>query len=127
MSQVHVGWVLASETPSLLAEFYSFAMNAKVTPGRNNSHFWVQHSGGMTLQVYRPSRSKSFPTKGRASALCLWRDPSADPLAEIDDWSSTLIAKGAKLSEKPRMESFGAESWMKDPEGNCFLILIPIE
>ena len=35
-----------------------------------------------------------------------------------------LILLGAELIESPRLDFFGAEAWMKDPEGNQFLLLV---
>ncbi len=34
------------------------------------------------------------------------------------------IALGAALADAPRQESFGAEAWLLDPEGNRLLLLV---
>ncbi len=125
MSQIHVGYVLASKCPSSLAEFYSFAIGEEILSGVNDEHFCVFHPAGLKLQIYRPSRKHTFPIRGKASALCIWRETCDNPLEVLVEWASSLVSKGGNIVEEPRMESFGAEAWMEDPEGNYFLICIP--
>jgi hypothetical protein len=47
-------------------------------------------------------------------------------LIELDYHVSHAIGLGASVVEPARLEPFGAECWMNDPEGNAFLMLIPI-
>jgi hypothetical protein len=48
------------------------------------------------------------------------------PLPTIEKWVGVLISRDAKLAQEPTVEPFGAEAWMTDPEGNYFLIYVPI-
>jgi hypothetical protein len=36
-----------------------------------------------------------------------------------------VLALGASPLEPARLESFGAEAWLLDPEGNRLLLLVP--
>jgi hypothetical protein len=40
------------------------------------------------------------------------------------DWLDAAVALGAITAEPPRRESFGAEAWLLDPEGNRLLLLV---
>jgi hypothetical protein len=42
----------------------------------------------------------------------------------LNDWITAAKALGASLQELPRQESFGAEAWLLDPEGNRLLLLV---
>ena len=122
---IQISLVIASEQPQKLSEFYAFATNGDLQQGKNKDHYLITHHNGMNIQVYRPSEKESFPNRSRMTALCLQQSPSLDPLLTINEWSSILASMGASICDDPRLESFGAESWMIDPEGNHFLIFVP--
>jgi hypothetical protein len=63
---------------------------------------------------------------GRALSVCLKLPVHHTPLIELDYHVSHAIGLGASVVEPARLEPFGAECWMNDPEGNAFLMLIPI-
>ncbi len=125
MSSIQVGLAIASKKPRKLSEFYVFATEGDLLSGFNQDHFLVVNCNGMTIEVYRPSEKEFWSDLGRASALCLKQEPSSQPLLSLNHWASSLIAKGANLISHPKIESFGVEAWMTDPEGNYFLIFIP--
>ena len=125
MIESGISFVLASEAPKKLAEFYAFAMNAEVHPGLSDLHWLIVHPDGTRMQIYYPSQSRPLPKRGRALALCITGPSSIDPIASLEEWSLKLISRGAIVVEEPRLESFGAEAWLSDPEGNDFLILVP--
>ena len=126
MSEIEVSWVIASERPKELAEFYAFVINGEIREGKNNQHFLIVDPTGLKIHIYRPSEKCTWQKMGHASSICMATKPSLDPLSEIEEWSSRLISNGATVVEGPRVESFGAESWIADPEGNYFLILAPL-
>jgi hypothetical protein len=47
-------------------------------------------------------------------------------LIELEHHVSHALSLGASVVEPARLEPFGAECWMNDPEDNAFLVLIPI-
>ena len=57
-------------------------------------------------------------------APCLQRQVDADPLAALTTWQEQVVALGGRSTEPARLEPFGAECWMEDPEGQRFLLLV---
>ena len=125
MSSPEVSFVLASKDPRNLAEFYSYAVDREITAGFDASHYLIYITNQFKIQFYLPSQSKACPTKGRSLAICLEKKPSKSALNSISQWSLKLIEKGAKINEGPITRIFGVETWMIDPEGNEFLIVVP--
>jgi len=126
MFSIQLSLVIASDQPQRLSEFYAFATNGDLQLGKNKDHYLISPPNGMNIQIYRPSGKRSFSTPGRRSALCLQQPPSDSPLIAIKEWSKILVERGAVVNEHPRVEPFGAESWIIDPEGNHLLIFVPI-
>ncbi len=126
MSSIYLSWVIASRNPQKLSEFYAFATKGDLRDGVNKNHFLVVRDDGLNIQVYKPAEKRSWPKPGRRTALCLQQVPSSEPLFSAREWTQSLVVKGAVVVEEPKLEFFGAESWMKDPEGNYFLILVPL-
>ena len=58
---------------------------------------------------------------------CLRRPPNQDPLSTLLEWLERATDLGAVVNEEPRLESFGAEAWLNDPEGNALLLLVPVK
>ncbi len=125
MSCIRVSWVIAAREPSKLAEFYAFAMDASMNHGPWDSKTFICHRDGIELQFYKPSSKLPWPSTGRSTAICLQKQSSSNPLLVLEEWSASLSFKGAKREEDIRLAPFGAELWLKDPEGNNFLILVP--
>ncbi len=118
--------MIASKNPQNLCKFYASAIHGEIVQGINNTHFWVyQKASKLKIQIYRPSRSKPWPLIGKALAPCLQNKASKNPLITLENWTEELISYGAIAIENPNLESFGAEAWMKDPEGNYFLAYVP--
>ena len=42
----------------------------------------------------------------------------------LQAWISTALDLGATAEDLPRLEPFGAEAWLLDPEGNRLLLLV---
>ncbi len=125
MARIAAKLVLASLRPSVLAQFYAYAMDSEIKPGLNNSHFLVVNTEGFEIQIYKPSQYRSWPKRGRALSLSLQALPSNQPVLTLNDWVRNLKSKGAKLITEVRLEFFGAEAWVADPEGNAFLLVVP--
>ncbi|WP_320674595.1 VOC family protein [Prochlorococcus sp. MIT 1341] len=117
--------LLAAARPYELAEFYSYAMDAKIVAGFNKSHWQVTNSLGFKMQIYKPSTKKSEPFKGNALSICLYRPPSTNPIDALHNWCKELLLKGAALCSEITLDEFGAETWIADPEGNLFLLVVP--
>ena len=126
MFSIQPSLVIASEQPQRLSEFYAFATNGDLQPGKNKDHFLIVHRNGMNIQVFKPSKERSFSNNSRRSAICLEQPPSSSPLIALNEWLEKLSSMGAVINESPRLEWFGAESWITDPEGNHLLIFVPI-
>ena len=126
MNAMQISWVLAAEDPNRLGRFYSELFQAGLLLGVADHHRIVQFSDGTRLEIYRPSSKRPFPKRGRALAPCLRLSPSRDPLPELQRLVSTALQQGGSLVEDARVEPFGAEAWIHDPEGNSLLLLVPL-
>ncbi len=126
MNAIQISWVLAAEDSARLGRFYSELFQVTLKPGLAEHHCIVQFSDGTQLEIYRPSRRRPFPARGRALAPCLRLSPSHDPLPELQRLLSNDLQRGGSLLEETRLEPFGAEAWIHDPEGNPLLLLAPL-
>ena len=126
MNAMQISWVLAAEDPNRLGRFYSELFQAELLPGVADHHHIVQFSDGTRLEIYRPSSKRPFPKRGRALGPCLRLSPSRDPLPERQRLVSTVLQQGGSPAEDARVEPFGAEAWIHDPEGNSLLLLVPL-
>ena len=126
MNAMQISWVLAAEDSLRLARFYSELFQATLLPGVAKHHCIVQFSDGTRLEIYRPSRQRPFPLRGRALAPCLKLPPSQEPLPELQRLLSNALQRGGLLLDEARLEPFGAEAWVHDPEGNPLLLLVPL-
>ena len=127
MEGITLNWVLAAEEPEQLARFYGLLLGMDPARGLSPHHWRLVMPGGMTLEIYRPSRHRPFPVRGRALAPCLQRPASQDPLPSLLSWLERARELGAEVREEARLESFGAEAWLSDPEGNALLLLVPAQ
>ena len=126
MNAIQISWVLAAEDSARLATFYSELFQATLKPGVAQHHCIVQFSDGTQLEIYQPSRRRPFPARGKALAPCLRLSPSKEPLPELQRLLSNALQRGGSLLEEARLEPFGAEAWIHDPEGNALLLLAPL-
>ena len=127
MTAITTTWVLAAQDPANLARFYSVLLGVEPIPGFSTQHWRVPLSAGGELEIYRPSRHRPFPDRGRALAPCLRQIARDEPLVVLMRWVTAAVASGAVVVEPPRQEAFGAESWLNDPEGNAVLLLVPLK
>ena len=125
MSSTNLSWVLAAEDPQRLASFYAALLERPQREGFSESHCIVDLAGGGRLEIYRPSRQRPFPLRGRAMAPCLRLASSDVPLEDLQHQLPAWLALGASLIEPARQEAFGAEVWLADPEGNPVLVVQP--
>lgn len=117
--------VLAADQPAALARFYGALLAAEPQPGLNASHWRVPWPAGGWLELYAPSSHRPQPRQHGRLALCLQRPAGAmDAGAALATWIAAALEQGAALLEPPRQESFGAEAWLLDPEGNRLLLLV---
>jgi hypothetical protein len=117
--------VLAADAPALLARFYGALLEVEPLRGLSTTHWRLPWPAGGWLEVYGPSRSRPQPRQQGRLALCLQRPAEGTgAVAVLNDWITAAKALGASLQELPRQESFGAEAWLLDPEGNRLLLLV---
>lgn len=121
---VTLTWVIPSKHPQRLASFYAALLDEVPRVGLSPNHWLVSRQGMAELQFYRPSSTRDLPPKGRAWSPCLSRSTTMEPLMALQRWCDQAQSRGAAVEEPPRLESFGAECWMVDPEGNAFLLLM---
>ena len=126
MNAIQISWVLAAKDSAKLASFYCELFQAKLNPGVADHHCIVQFSDSSQLEIYSPSRRRPFPARGRALAPCLRLPPSQAPLPELERLLSNALKCGGSILEDVRLEPFGAEAWIHDPEGNALLLLAPL-
>ena len=124
-AETSLSWVLAANNPQSLAQFYAKALSCSFRAGLSEHHWMVALPNGEVLQVYRPSNKRPWPVRGAALSPCFQRSHNdGNPEAELEKWVTHLESLGARRREPLRLESFGAECWMDDPEGQPFLTLI---
>lgn len=117
--------VLAADNPAGLGRFYGTLLDVEPLPGLSASHWRVPWPAGGFLELYAPSRSRPQPRQQGRLALCLQtKAAGADPEPLLNARIEAALALGASLLEPPRQESFGAEAWLLDPEGNRVLLLV---
>lgn len=125
MSLNKISLVIASRSPKKLAEFYALLTKGEISKGLTSKDFYVSHCYGIDIHIYKPSQNRAFPNKGNALTFCLNSEPKDDPIKFIEGWQKKLISLGAFKSGNIRSEIFGVETFMTDPEGNLFLLLVP--
>ncbi|MCP9915568.1 VOC family protein [Cyanobium sp. ATX 6F1] len=119
--------MLAADDPAALAGFYGELLLVKALPGWGPGHWRLPWPPGGWLEIYAPSRSRPQPRQPGRLSLCLQRTASQDDaLSVLTAWIAAAIAAGASGAEPPRLEAFGAEAWLRDPEGNRLLLLVRV-
>lgn len=117
--------VLAADDPAALVRFYGALLAEQPQPGLSERHWRLPWPAGGWLEIYAPSRQRPQPRQQGRLALCLQRMAgSAGPAASLEAWVAAALAAGAAALEPPRLEPFGAEAWLMDPEGNRLLLLV---
>ncbi|KGG12555.1 MULTISPECIES: glyoxalase/bleomycin resistance/dioxygenase family protein [Prochlorococcus] len=119
-------FLIASDHPLKLAQFYSLLLGTEIVQGLSNKHYLVIYKKICKLQIYTPSRDKHLTTRPQSSvSICFAKEPSSDSFSAIKKWIKEISKLGGKLSDGPFSESFGSEAWIADPQGNNFLIFVP--
>jgi len=117
--------VLAADDPAALAQFYGALLKVEPQPGLSSTHWRVPWPAGGWLELYAPSRNRPQPRRQGRVALCLQRKANAaGPFAVLHAWISAALELGASVDDPPRLEPFGVEAWLLDPEGNRLLLLV---
>ena len=116
--------VIASHSPRELAGFYAKLNNVEIFEGINNNHCFILIRDGFKIQFYRPTKDWLGQRKGYSCALCFTKQSNDQPLKALNDWTVHLCELGGRLITQTRVESFGAEIWVADPEDNQFLLLV---
>ncbi len=124
MYSIEISYIIASQKPRELAEFYSNVSDTSISEGISSTHFVISKSHEFKIQIYCPSKNRLFLHRGMNTAVCFHRKSNLDLLEVLTEWSESLILLGAKVLEVPKLESFGAEAWMLDPDLNPFLIIV---
>ena len=125
VDSTQISLVLAARNPQELACFYGNLLGCSPRVGLSQNHWLVSLGGTLNLEIYRPSRKRSFPVQGRTLSLCLRQKSIEDPLSSLQMLLDESLRLGASLLELPRSEFFGAEAWITDPEGNAVLLMVP--
>ncbi|MEX0588129.1 MAG: VOC family protein [Cyanobium sp.] len=117
--------VLAADAPAQLAGFYANLLNTEPQQGMGPKHWRLAWPGGGFLEIYAPSRSRPQPRQQGRLAICLQRHANGgDAAAMLKQLIEAATGLGATQLDPPRLESFGAEAWLLDPEGNRLLLLV---
>ena len=125
MPLMNINFVIASENPKELSDFYSKINSDKANKGFNSTHYFISLSDRSEIHFYRPNELHEWKRKGNSTSLCFQGEPSQDPSEIIERWISEILKIGGSVMGTSKLASFGSEQWMLDPEGNQFLILIP--
>ena len=127
MDSRQISCVLAARNPQELACFYGKLLRSSPRAGLGQQHWLVALGGTLNLEIYRPSRKRPFPVQGRTLSLCLRQQPRQDPLPSLQALVDESLRLGASVLDPPRVEFFGAEAWITDPEGNAVLLMVPAQ
>ena len=123
--QLRASLVLAADDSHRLASFYASLLDCPPEAGFSASHWRLAWPGGGLLEIYEPSQARPLPRQIGRLSLCLQRDcPDERPLDQLQAWIDSALAAGASLEQPPRLEPFGAEAWLLDPEANRLLLLV---
>ena len=125
MTLMNINFVIASENPKELSDFYSKINFDKVNKGFNSAHYFISLSNRSQIHFYRPDENFEWQRKGNATSLCFQGEPSEDPAKIIESWTFEILKIGGSVNGPSKFAKFGSEQWMLDPEGNQFLILVP--
>ena len=117
--------VLAADDPADLARFYGALLEVSPQPGLSATHWRVPWPAGGFVELYAPARSRPQLRQQGRLALCLQRRADGtDPVTVLEAWIEEAVRLGGSLLDAPRLEPFGAEAWLLDPEGNRLLLLV---
>ena len=125
MPLMNINFVIASENPNELSDFYAKINSDKANKGFNSTHYFISLSNRSKIHFYRPNENHEWKRKGNSTSLCFQGEPSEDPAKIIESLTSDILKIGGSVMEPPNMDEFGSEQWILDPEGNQFLILVP--
>ena len=122
---MNIKFVIASENPKELSDFYSKINSIKANRGFNSTHYFISFSNQSKIHFYRPNQNHQWQRKGNSTSLCFQREPCEEPSKIIESWTSEITKLGGSAIGIPKLANFGSEQWILDPEGNQFLILVP--
>ena len=125
MPLMNINFVIASENPKELSDFYSKINSVKANKGFNSTHYFISLSNRSKIHFYRPNENHEWQREGNSTSLCFQREPCEDPSKIIESWIFDILKLGGRVIGISKLAKFGAEQWMLDPEGNQFLILVP--
>ena len=125
MPLMNINFVIASENPKELSDFYAKINSDKANKGFNTTHYFISLSNRSKIHFYQPNKNHEWQRKGNSTSLCFQGEPSADPSKMIESWTSEILKIGGSTMGKQKLANFGSEQWILDPEGNKFLILVP--
>ena len=125
MPLMNINFVIASENPKELADFYGKINSDKVNKGFNSTHYFISLSNRSKIHFYRPNKNYEWARNGNTTSICFQGEPSDEPSKFLESWTSEILGIGGRASGLPKLAEFGSEQWILDPEGNQFLILVP--
>ena len=126
MPLMNINFLIASENPKELSDFYSKSNSDKANKGFNSTHYFILLSNRSKIHFYRPKKNHEWQRKGNSTSLCFQGKPSENPSKIIDRWKIEISKMGGSAVGMSKQADFGSEQWMLDPEGNKFLILVPL-
>ncbi len=122
---MNINFVIASENPRELSDFYAKINSDKANQGFNSTHYFISLSDRSKIHFYRPNEQYEWQRNGSSTSLCFQGESSEDPQKVIERWTSEIQKIGGSVIGRSKLAKFGCEQWMIDPEGNQFLILVP--
>ena len=125
MPLMNINFVIASENPKELSDFYAKINSDKANEGFNSNHYFISLSNRSKIHFYNPNENHEWERKGNSTSLCFQREPSEEPSKIVKSWTDEISRLGGSAIGIAKLANFGSEQWMLDPEGNQFLILVP--
>ena len=125
MPLMNINFLIASENPKELSDFYAKINSDQANKGFNSTHYFISLSNRSKIHFFRPNEAHKCNREVNTTSLCFQGEPSHDPTKIIKSWISEILKIGGSVKGSSKLEEFGSEQWMLDPEGNQFLILVP--
>ena len=101
MSINNFSFVIASDLPYKLAEFYASASEGELIPGYSIDDCCILLPQGLKIFIYKPSSSSKSLERHSFTALCFTSEAKQKPLDYLNRWVSNLVLKGVISLAKP--------------------------
>ena len=91
MPLMNINFLIVSENPKELSDFYSKINSDKANKGFNSTHYFISLSNLSKIYFFRPNENHVWQREGKSTSLCFQGEPSLDQLKIIKRWNSEIL------------------------------------